>query len=462
MINTYVAGTYFLLLLDVALIGALGWGMARGQEVGQEVGASQIGQRVAKAEVDLPTIRAAMAVEEGQLVGRAQTRQRHGSTSSAWLEKNDCKPDSEQGVVRPVDEHAEEKEQTEPFIPATNTSYALVEPFDSQDRVSSDETKPLHLAVAPSPFHAVSSVAPCSGNSPLSASASIDSTRPGQHEALFTVSNVDTVEEAPVPVCSCKRPAPLSTLILFILLNATCRGCLAVAETYGSVLYYSAMFGVNYDTAAVSPAGAAWFYTILGGVGVVVFVLMDKFTHLIDELSLLISGFIAMSLGFSLSLDFDHDLGVVELSFSMAMIYCIATPITQTLVVSMLSKSLSKSEQGKWMGLLTAAGSVGRIVFPLLAGALYNAQSINLALMLPALIAIIAVFGIGLGSRAWQLRRRTDLDQPQRPEQHDDEAKDMEMEDVWLTIEQVMERSRRKTELKRRWRLSLPCMRGRT
>ena len=81
--------------------------------------------------------------------------------------------------------------------------------------------------------------------------------------------------------------------VFFLLLNSVSRGCLAVAETYGSVLFYSVQYGPQYDPSTVSPLGAAWFYTALGAVGVLVFVLMDSFTHFLNELTLLCWGFIA-------------------------------------------------------------------------------------------------------------------------------------------------------------------------
>ena len=81
--------------------------------------------------------------------------------------------------------------------------------------------------------------------------------------------------------------------VFFLLLNAASRGCLAVAETYGSTLYYTVVYGEQYDASTVNPLGAAWFYTALGAVGVLVFVLMDAFTHFLNELTLLCWGFIA-------------------------------------------------------------------------------------------------------------------------------------------------------------------------
>ena len=70
---------------------------------------------------------------------------------------------------------------------------------------------------------------------------------------------------------------------------------------------------------------------------------------------------------------------IYDFSAGMTLVWVIGTPISQTLSVSMLSKHFSQQQKagiaptrgvGFWMGLVTAAGSVGRILFPLVAGSL--------------------------------------------------------------------------------------------
>ena len=74
--------------------------------------------------------------------------------------------------------------------------------------------------------------------------------------------------------------------VLFLLFNAAPRGCLSVAETYGSTLYYIVEYCENFDASTVNPLGAAWFY-MLGAVGVLAFVVIDTFTQFLNELTLL-------------------------------------------------------------------------------------------------------------------------------------------------------------------------------
>ena len=202
-----------------------------------------------------------------------------------------------------------------------------------------------------------------------------------------------------------------------------------------------------------------------------VFVLLDRMTRYLTEPTLLCVGFIAMCVGFVGTLD--RDLSLFELSLSLAMVYCVATPMTQTLVASMLSKALPPAQQGRWMGLLTAGGSVGRIVFPLLAGALYDLGNTSAAMMMPAAATMMAVLAVGLGMRAWQgwwawmrelegraeervegwwrARRagRREWDEVSSADGDEDEDG---LEDAWLTIDQAMERIQRRATAKHRLR----------
>ena len=323
-INTYVAGTYFLLLLDVALIGGLWWGMAR-----------QGGGGAASEVEEVPIIQLTVCTVSGKgdTVGHVQSgRTDRTGSYSAVLEGDDP------------------SEREEPQLSSHSQMEAEDESWEEENRGPSDSSmsheataasvKPLHSipfsasaasalpVIVPSqrslrslsiPLSHVDAVIP---SSPLllqrgiSAPATVD-LRPIRREELSSTSIVSLApSEGPTLISASWRSSPLFTPVLFTLLNATCRGCLAVSEAYGSTLYYTAVYGAHYDPTTVSTLGAAWFYTILGGVGVAVFVLMDKLTHLVNELTLLVCGFIAMSLGFLLSLDFDHDLKILELSAS--------------------------------------------------------------------------------------------------------------------------------------------------
>jgi MFS family permease len=84
----------------------------------------------------------------------------------------------------------------------------------------------------------------------------------------------------------------------------------------------------------------------------------------------------------------------------MTLVWVIGTPISQTLSVSMLSKHFSQQQKagvaptkgvGFWMGLVTASGSVGRIIFPLVAGSLYEPYGSSSAFLFTSLVSFVTV-----------------------------------------------------------------------
>ena len=481
VITTYTAGTYALIVLDVLLLLALGWGMPHVEPEKtppalapvrplKELGTDDRGRweslRVRARRP--PYHRGYLPVTESDAGARSE---------AGGEEEREGEDESTISIDVVVDRpEAMQKEEADPPRSHTpNPNPALTPSLSAAGSASlpaSPRAPAPHvvrsqsLVASPAVQRTVNAVAIAHGRR-SSAPAFLD-VRPIRRSEESTSSLASIASQDPSLIRESWKAAPLFTPVLFVCLNATCRGCLAVAETYGSSLYYTTQYGAGYNPSTVSTTSAAWFFTALGGVGVVVFVLMDFFTRHLTDVTLLCWGFIAMSLGFLTTLDSDSDLSIYSLSFSMAMIYCIATPVCQTLVASMLSKSLPAAQQGKWMGLLTAAGSIGRIVFPLLAGAMYSLWNTNAALLLPAVLSLLAVFTIGLGMRAWKgwwhwmreveeraegkvglwwERRKAQLDDGWAPVE-DDEA----LEDAWLTIDQVMARMTDKANRKHRER----------
>jgi len=59
---------------------------------------------------------------------------------------------------------------------------------------------------------------------------------------------------------------------------------------------------------------------------------------------------------------------IVRFTIGTFLIWTLGSPITQTLILSSFSKILGSQPQGLWMGWIGSAGSIGRVVFPVLAG----------------------------------------------------------------------------------------------
>ena len=166
--------------------------------------------------------------------------------------------------------------------------------------------------------------------------------------------------------------------LVFVMLNLSGRGTLSVAEAFGTKLYNEITAPDGPSPGA--PVSASTFFLIMGCMGLLVFLLMNRLVQWVEETNLLILSFISMGIGFGVVTDLsDDDIDLADFTAGMTLVWVIGTPISQTLSVSMLSKHFSQQQKagvaatrgvGFWMGLVTASGSVGRIVFPLIAGAL--------------------------------------------------------------------------------------------
>lgn len=281
----------------------------------------------------------------------------------------------------------------------------------------------------------------------------ISSTRRRRHSAPAAFHYEPAAPADPVVSTSTKTYSMFAAT-LFVVLNGTSRGCLAVAETYGADLYYQVQFGKDYTRDEVSTMNEAWFYTGLGAVGVLVFLGMHRLTTWFSELTLLITGFCCLAVGFFSVVDPDHDLSLGTLIFGMSLLYIISTPINNTLCASMLSKECSPDKAGLMMGWLTAAGSLGRIVFPLISGAFYAGYGMNGALIFPAVIGLLSALAIVIALKTWI----TWYDSLKRVENHVMQlisgrqlvpTEDDDNNDDWQAPEDVYERQQNKNQRKK-------------
>jgi len=84
-------------------------------------------------------------------------------------------------------------------------------------------------------------------------------------------------------------------------------------------------------------------------------------------------GFFTLLIGSSVLAGFNSDTAgsigsIVQVLFGTALIWSIASPIVQTLIISAFSKILGSKPQGTMMGWIGSAASIGRIVLPVFTG----------------------------------------------------------------------------------------------
>ncbi|KAN0049880.1 hypothetical protein ACTA71_002978 [Dictyostelium dimigraforme] len=161
----------------------------------------------------------------------------------------------------------------------------------------------------------------------------------------------------------------LKSLIVFIVLNFFVRGILGVFETLGTPIYLLLLD--DYDD------GSAGYY--FGGMGIVgIFILLGisyvSKRELINELWILLTGNIIIVIGCAICIT--GDLGWARFTIGSLLIWGFGYPLAQTIIVSMFSKTLSssigKASQGTLMGVIGMAGSLGRIVGPLISGMMFT------------------------------------------------------------------------------------------
>jgi len=187
-------------------------------------------------------------------------------------------------------------------------------------------------------------------------------------------------------------------VIVFILLNFTVRAVLATLETLSTYII-SYLYTGSLDPKVWQMDGAPFLvaltFTFIGIGGLVIFIgvyFLSK--HLQDRVTLILGlSFIAVGIGITLDprdgKGLDEEMSLLRFQVGLSLVWAIGYPLSQTVVVSALSKVLSSEQQGIWMGNLASAGSAGRIIAPTVAGYVYHAAHEH-----TGLIPLACCFGI--------------------------------------------------------------------
>ena len=170
-------------------------------------------------------------------------------------------------------------------------------------------------------------------------------------------------------------------VVVFILLNFTVRAVLATLETLSTYII-SYLYTGSSDPKVWQLDGApfevALTFTFIGIGGLVVFIGVFFVSKYVQDRITLVLGLSFILLGLGLTLDpkdgrgLRDEMSLIRFQAGLALVWGLGYPLSQTVVVSALSKVLSSEQQGIWMGNLASAGSAGRIVAPTVAGYIYH------------------------------------------------------------------------------------------
>jgi hypothetical protein len=176
--------------------------------------------------------------------------------------------------------------------------------------------------------------------------------------------------------------------IVFILLNFVARGILSLIETLGTPIFLR----VWNDQDGDALSDASQFYLYLGLAGLAIYLTVGWTQRWISEAYLLLLGFCIIGSGLVvLGID-TPGLSMVRFTAGASLLLSLGSPIVQTVILSSFSTILGSHPQGTLMGIITCAGSLGRILFPLF-GSLTSEQ--GTFLLGAGLSFISALFVIG-------------------------------------------------------------------
>ncbi|KDO31785.1 hypothetical protein SPRG_03705 [Saprolegnia parasitica CBS 223.65] len=151
---------------------------------------------------------------------------------------------------------------------------------------------------------------------------------------------------------------------IYIFLNFVARGVLSIYETINVPLFVQ----VTGDAKNTVVAAAAKFQFNLGLLGLLTYLAIEIWHHVISDGKLLVIGFAGLGLG-NVILALHATPTYTEFWTGVFFLWSVGSPITTAVCVSAFSKILGTRQQGKWMGLLGSAASMSRIIMPMLPAA---------------------------------------------------------------------------------------------
>jgi len=161
---------------------------------------------------------------------------------------------------------------------------------------------------------------------------------------------------------------------------------LALLETVGAPIFVDVWESDKQDMVRDS----SQMFLALGVGGLFMYFMVDYLRKWIPEHWLLGGSFALTGVGtvFFITWSGEGGITVAEFLIGAVLIWSVASPIAQTLILSTFSKILGRKPQGSVMGLIGSAGSIGRIIFPLLAGILSHNSSFITAMILSFICSI--------------------------------------------------------------------------
>lgn len=169
-----------------------------------------------------------------------------------------------------------------------------------------------------------------------------------------------------------------------ILLNIATKGGISIYETLG-IQFATTTF-------SMTPPDAGFLFATFGFIGVIALLYMKKLCQYFNDVQLILGGMALMITCNILLIDFfgKYDLPIWRFYLAIFCMYASGYPIGHTAVIGMFSKVLGKRPQGALMGWFGSAGSLARVVFPIIGGHLSQDFGNNTLFAFAAIILVIS------------------------------------------------------------------------
>ena len=158
--------------------------------------------------------------------------------------------------------------------------------------------------------------------------------------------------------------SPIVLVVSFLVLNATTKGSISVYETIGSQIAT-----VDYE---MSKSTLGLIVSISGVVGFVQLIYFKEiYTNRVSDVTIMLGGIAIMIVAQLLMISFNDESASVSVNryvCSLILMYAFGYPIGHTAVLGAFSKVKKAEPQAALMGYFAAAGSLARIVVPIVSG----------------------------------------------------------------------------------------------
>ena len=209
----------------------------------------------------------------------------------------------------------------------------------------------------------------------------------------------ESTERSPQALSCDPERKPYLAFVIYFFANLVIRGSIGVAETLSPQT-----FEIFSRHRAIFLSSTSSYFLILGLIGLPVYLLVDPLQkYVLSGPKLLAIGISSVAVGLFLTADplpTYTSTSWPKFLLGTTLVWSIGSPMCQTLSTSLFSDYLQKRKQTAFIGWITAAGSVGRIVFPAIVGvntiSAYITSMISVALCIFCILGMYSLYGISL------------------------------------------------------------------